>query len=88
MFKAASMSAHQAQHLAVALGKSALNVQIFCRCFSLVRNFLVFDNLPLIETAEAGSPDSRDIGQTHLFRRPALNKSAPFLGIEPLHSAA
>ena len=39
---------------------SALNLAILCRCFSLVRDFLVFDNLPLIETAEAGLLDSRD----------------------------
>ena len=36
-----------------------MNLEILCRCFSLVRDFLVFDNLPLIETAEAGLLDSR-----------------------------
>ena len=38
-----------------------MNLQIFCRCFSLVRYFLVFDNLPLIEAAQAGSLDSRNM---------------------------
>jgi hypothetical protein len=32
--------------------KIALNLEILCRCFSLVRDFLVFDNLPLVEAAE------------------------------------
>ena len=48
----------QAQRLAIALSRSALNLQIFRRCFSLVRYFLVFDNLPFIEVAQAGSLDS------------------------------
>jgi len=30
--------------------------------FAPVRDFLVFDDLPLIETAEAGSFDRRDVG--------------------------
>ena len=37
-----------------------MNLAILCQCFSLIRDFLVFDNLPLIETAEAGLLDSRD----------------------------
>ena len=32
-----------------------------CGCFSFVRDFLVFDNLPLIEALEAGFLDSRDM---------------------------
>jgi hypothetical protein len=79
------MSAHQAHH---ALGKSALNLQIFCRCFSLVRNFLVFDNLLLIETAEAGSPDSRDIGRSawrfHIARV-IPSREPQFMLALPLH---
>ena len=43
-------SAHNNHNLQQA---SALNLAILRRCFSLVRDFLVFDNLPLIETAEA-----------------------------------
>jgi hypothetical protein len=41
--------------------RSALKLEMFCRCFSFVRDFLVFDNLPLIEAAEAGFLDSRDM---------------------------
>ena len=33
----------------------ALTLQILCRCFALVRDVLVFDDLPLIETAETGA---------------------------------
>jgi hypothetical protein len=67
--------------------RSALNLQIFCRCFSLIRDFLVFDNLPLIETAEAGFLDSGDMDK-HIFSACLrLNKAVPLLGIEPLHSA-
>jgi hypothetical protein len=32
---------------------------MFCRSFSFGRDFLVFDNLPLIEAGEAGFLDSR-----------------------------
>jgi len=65
----------------------ALNLEIFCRGFSLVRDFLVFDNLPFIETGEAGSLDSRDMDK-HIFSAGLrLNKAVPLLGIEPLHRA-
>jgi hypothetical protein len=68
---------------------SALNLKIFSRCFSLVRDFFVFDNLPLIETAEAGSLDGGDMDK-HIFAAAALrlNKPVPFLRIEPLYRAA
>ena len=67
---------------------SALNLQIFRRCLSLVRDFLVLDNLTLIETAEAGSLDSRDMDE-HVFSAALrLNKSVTFLSIEPLHRTA
>jgi hypothetical protein len=42
-------------------GRAALNLQVLCRCFSPVRDFLVFDNLPFIEAAETGPLDSRDM---------------------------
>ena len=45
---------------------SALKFQIFCRCFSLASDFFVFDNLPFIETGEAGSLDRRDMDK-HIF---------------------
>jgi hypothetical protein len=40
------------------LGKSALNVEIFRRYFSFVRDLLIFHNLSLIDAAEAGFLDS------------------------------
>jgi hypothetical protein len=68
--------------------RSALNLEIFCRCFSLVGDFLIFDNLPFIEAAETGFLDGRDMDK-HIFSTTLrLNKSIPFLGIEPLHGAA
>jgi hypothetical protein len=48
--------------------RSALKLKMSCRCFSFVRDFLVFDNLPLIEAVEAGFLDSRDMDK---LRRPA-----------------
>jgi hypothetical protein len=57
---------------------SALNLAILCRCFSLVRDFLVFDNLPLIETAEAGLLDSRDHCQR---RRPVAPSGIVIMSI-------
>jgi len=57
--------------------RSALNLEILCRCFSFVRDFLVFDNLTLSETAEAGFLDSRDMDK-HIFSAGLrLNKAVP-----------
>ena len=46
--------------------KSALNLEVLSRSFAPVRDFLVFDDLPLIETAEAGSFDRRDVDEQRL----------------------
>src|ERR1700674_5445912 len=69
--------------------RSAVNLEILRRCFALVGDFIVFDDLPLIQAAEAGLLDSRDMDK-HVLSASALrlNKSVPFLRIEPLHSAA
>jgi hypothetical protein len=57
--------------------RSALKLEMFCRCFSFVRDFLVFDNLPLIEAAEASFLDSRDmvrrLSAPALPRRPGIS---------------
>src|SRR3984893_17725301 len=68
--------------------KSALNLEVLSRSFAPVRDFLVFDDLPLIETAEAGSFDRRDVDE-HIFTAAALRLDEPIaLGrIEPLHGA-
>jgi hypothetical protein len=50
-----------------------------------VRDFLVFDDLSLVETAEAGSFDCRDVDK-HIFAATLwLNEPIPFLRVEPLH---
>ena len=46
--------------------KSALNLEVLSRSFAPVRDFFKFDDLPLIETAEAGSFDCRDVDE-HIF---------------------
>jgi hypothetical protein len=35
--------------------------RILCRCLTPVRDFLVFNDLPFIEPAEAGSLDCRNV---------------------------
>jgi hypothetical protein len=46
----------------VSLGRRlAVNLKIFRRCFSLIGNFIVFDDLPLIQTAEASLFDGGDM---------------------------
>ena len=60
---------------------------MFRRCLSFARDFLVLDNLSLVEAAEAGFLDSRDVNE-HIFAAALrLNKSVPFLRIEPLDRA-
>jgi hypothetical protein len=60
---------------------------MFCRCFSFVRDFLVFDNLPLIEAAEASFLDSRNMDKHVLAAVLRLDKPVPFLRVGPLHGA-
>jgi len=43
--------------------QSALNSKILCRRFALVRDLFVFDNLPLIQAAEAGFLDRRNVDE-------------------------
>jgi hypothetical protein len=57
---------------------AALKLEMFCRCFSFVRDFLVFDNLPLIEAAEAGFLDSQDMDKHILAAVLRLDKPVPF----------
>ena len=68
--------------------KSALNLEVLGRSFAPVRDFLVFDNLPLIQAAEAGSFDRRDVYK-HISAAAILRLNKPIaLGrIEPLHGA-
>jgi hypothetical protein len=68
-------------------GTSALKLEMFCRDFSFVRDFLVFDNLPLVEAAEAGFLDSRDMDKHILAAVLRLDKPVPFVRVEPLHGA-
>jgi hypothetical protein len=67
--------------------KSALNLEVLSRGFASVRDFFKFDDLPLIEIAEAGSLDRRDVDE-HIFaaaRR--LNEPISLCRIEPLYGA-
>src|ERR1700674_3622430 len=68
--------------------KSALNLEFLSGSFAPVRDFLVFDDLPLIETAEAGSFDRRDVDK-HISTAATLRLNEPiaFGRIEPLHGA-
>ena len=42
----------------------SVDLQLFCRCFSLARDFFVFDDLALSESAEAGSLDRGDMNRS------------------------
>jgi hypothetical protein len=68
--------------------KSALNLEVLSRSFAPIRDFLVFDDLPFIETAEAGSFHRGDVDE-HIFAAATLRLNKPIaLGrIEPLHGA-
>ena len=68
-------SAHHS-HISV---RSAFNLEIFRRCFSFGRDFLVFDYLPLIESAEARLLDRRDMNKDIFSAALRLNKSIPLV---------
>ena len=67
--------------------RSALKLEMLCRCFSFIRDFLVFDNLALIETAKASFLDSRDMDKHILAAVLRLDKPVPLLLIDPRHGA-
>src|ERR1700680_1035725 len=68
--------------------RSALTLEILRRCLALVGDFLVLDDLPLVQTAEAGLLDRRDMDKHIFSARLGLDKSVPLLRIEPLYGAA
>jgi hypothetical protein len=69
--------------------RSALNLEVFSRCFAPVWDFLVFDDLTFIQTAEASFLDRRNVDED-VFSAATLwlNKSISFLRVKPLHGAA
>src|ERR1700751_2666817 len=63
--------------------KSGLDPEILCRRFTLIRGFLVFDGLTLIERAKARPLDCRNMNE-HIFAAALrLNESIPLSRIEP-----
>jgi hypothetical protein len=87
MGKRKNRQTHRSYGGRLARAKSALNLQILCRRFAPVRDFLVFDDLSLIETTKTSSLDCRNVDK-HIFAAALrLNEPIPFLRIEPLHSA-
>jgi hypothetical protein len=62
--------------------RSALNLEILCWCFASIRDFLIFDNLPLIQTAKTGSLNGRDVDE-HVFATAArrLNEAIALCGL-------
>src|ERR1700685_3810005 len=66
-------------------GKSALNLEVFRGRLALVRDLFVFNDLPFIEPAEAGSLDRRDMDENIFAASLRLNEPVALLRIEPLH---
>src|SRR5262249_49829021 len=64
------------------------NLQPLCRCLALVGYLFVLNSLPLMECAEAGLFNGRDVNENvsaTAIRR--LNKSICLGRVEPLHCA-
>jgi hypothetical protein len=70
----------------LARANSALNLKILCRRFAPVRDLLVFDDLPLIESGQTSAFDCRNVNKHILAAARRLNKSISLCRIEPLHS--
>jgi hypothetical protein len=68
---------------------SARDFEILRRRLASVRDFLVLDDLTLIQTGQTGPFDGRDVNED-IFPTAALRLNEPlsFLRIEPLHCAA
>jgi hypothetical protein len=67
---------------------ASLNLKILCRRFTFVGDFLVFDNLPLVQTAKSCFLNRRDVNE-HVFTAATLwlNESITLGRVEPLHGA-
>src|ERR1019366_2564922 len=83
--KAASEATSERRELQSRL---ALNLEILRRCLALIGDLFVLDDLPLVQTAEAGLLDRRDMDKHIFSARLGLNKSVALLRIEPLYGAA
>jgi hypothetical protein len=62
---------------------SALDLEVLCGRFALVRDFFVFDDLPLIEAAKAGFLDSRDMDKYVFAAVLRLNETVTLGRVEP-----
>src|SRR3984957_10269973 len=58
---------------------------MLCRCYTLVRDFLVFDDLPFIEPAEAGALHRRNVYEHVLAAALRLDEAVTLGRIEPFH---
>src|SRR5271168_888726 len=67
---------------------SARDLEIFRRALASIRDFLVLDDLTLIQTGQTGLLDGRDVNKDVFPAALRLNEPVSFLRIEPLHSAA
>jgi hypothetical protein len=67
---------------------SALNLQIFRRRLAAIRDFLVINDLTLIQTGQTGLFDGRYVNKHVLSAPLRLNEPESLLRIEPLHRAA
>jgi hypothetical protein len=66
------------EHRPADLRRSALDLKVLCRRLAFVRDLVVLDNLPLIQTGKAGLFDGRDVDE-HILSAAALrlDKSIP-----------
>jgi hypothetical protein len=67
---------------------SALNLEMFRRGLALVWDFFVLNDLALVQRAQTGLLDRRDMDKDIFAAALRLNKPIALLGIEPLHRAA
>jgi hypothetical protein len=67
----------------------ALDFDVVCRGFALVRHFFVLDDLPLGEILESGSFDGGDVNED-IFATAVLwlNEPVSLFSVEPFHRAA
>jgi hypothetical protein len=66
---------------------SALDFEIFRRGLAPIRDFLVLDDLTLIQTGETGLLDGRDVNEYVFPAALRLDEPETLLRIEPLHGA-
>jgi len=74
-----------ASDYAAPLRPASADLEVLCRFLAAIAHDLILDDLSLIERAEPGALDRRDVDENILAAALRLNEAIAFGRVEPLH---